>query len=676
MVFTLILLLMILLQSYGHFSTSLLSVLPQSEGKELLKNFDKTQNAKILLLSVKGFDEGALKTLKNLKNRVNALPWVLDINTPRESTLNGQESTDVFACYPLNREKLHSLDVKGELGALYDEMHDSFFPVAVDKNDPFKLLTYPKTYHPTLKEGELTLGDYGYLAYFKLSSKSLETHQKLYKQLHEIVQGHEDVHLFSPLFYYVENSQAIRSDVNHIILLALSILLLLYLFILRDLSLLFNVLATLGSSAMFASILLTEVYDEVSIFVFVFGVSISSIAIDYMFHHYLHGHYAEKKTFNKEVFYGFFTTTLAFFILSFSSFILIKQIALFSIFSLIFSYLIFAFLYPKIQFKTFHSRVNIFHKNIESLNAKVLLFVSLSLILFSLFFIRFDFNVKNLDYDNHSLKQSEAFFNAQMKSPKRVAFAIKAESIDTLITQAQTLQTALPSVQLPLSNYMSKERYSINKNLLSTLDTKRHELEIEAKNLGFKEGYFDNAYRLKREFVPYDIDTLKEKGIDIFKTDGAYFTYGRVEKSDYAALLQYDFTQSLSLKEHFEASLSESMLHLFYLGVLSLAMIILLIYLSARKSFVYALLFLLFPLSMIALYACFVPINILHLFMMFIILAIGIDYAIYMSKKSDRRTKEAIAYSLISTFAGFGVLVFSQISALFSLGIVASIGLL
>ncbi|NOR55887.1 MAG: hypothetical protein GQ531_06735, partial [Sulfurovum sp.] len=42
----------------------------------------------------------------------------------------------------------------------------------------------------------------------------------------------------------------------------------------------------------------------------------------------------------------------------------------------------------------------------------------------------------------------------------------------------------------------------------------------------------------------------------------------------------------------------------------------------------------------------------------------------------DRRTKEAIAYSLISTFAGFGVLVFSQISALFSLGIVASIGLL
>jgi len=140
--------------------------------------------------------------------------------------------------------------------------------------------------------------------------------------------------------------------------------------------------------------------------------------------------------------------------------------------------------------------------------------------------------------------------------------------------------------------------------------------------------------------------------------------------------MQYHFTQSLSVKERFEVALSESMVQLAYLGLLALCMIVLLIYFISKKSFAYALLFLLFPLAMIGLYACFNALNILHLFMMFIILAIGIDYAIYLSRKNDALSKEAISYSLISTFAGFGVLVFSQISALFSLGVVASIGLL
>ena len=89
----------------------------------------------------------------------------------------------------------------------------------------------------------------------------------------------------------------------------------------------------------------------------------------------------------------------------------------------------------------------------------------------------------------------------------------------------------------------------------------------------------------------------------------------------------------------------------------------------------YALLFLLFPIAMVGIYAYFTAINILHIFMLFVILAIGIDYAIYLSKKNDALTKEAISYSLISTFAGFGVLIFSQINALYSMGIVATIGI-
>ena len=61
--------------------------------------------------------------------------------------------------------------------------------------------------------------------------------------------------------------------------------------------------------------------------------------------------------------------------------------------------------------------------------------------------------------------------------------------------------------------------------------------------------------------------------------------------------------------------------------------------------------------------------------MIFVILAIGIDYAIYLSKTNDVLTQKAITYSLISTFAGFGVLIFSQINALHSMGVIATIGI-
>jgi len=103
--------------------------------------------------------------------------------------------------------------------------------------------------------------------------------------------------------------------------------------------------------------------------------------------------------------------------------------------------------------------------------------------------------------------------------------------------------------------------------------------------------------------------------------------------------------------------------------------IVILLYYITKRSMLYAIIFLIFPVAMVSVYAFFTDINILHIFMLFVILSIGIDYAIYLSKKNDNLTKKAISYSLISTFAGFGVLIFSSVNALFSMGIVATIGI-
>lgn len=72
----------------------------------------------------------------------------------------------------------------------------------------------------------------------------------------------------------------------------------------------------------------------------------------------------------------------------------------------------------------------------------------------------------------------------------------------------------------------------------------------------------------------------------------------------------------------------------------------------------------------------FIEFNILHIFMIFILLSFSIDYGIYTSKRLDKKTKEAIIYSLLSTFAGFGVLIFSKINSLKAIGVIATIGII
>ena len=663
------------LQSYTHLSTSLLAILPSGEIKEMLQNFNKTQNSKILLLSVKGFDEKALKKMQRIENQLKELPLVSSKVIKQNTWLYDHREDYKLFIYPINKKKLTQLNVKKELNAFYDEMSSSFFPVRIDKQDPFTLLTYPKRKSLKLKNGYLTLDEYGYLSYFKLQSNTLEDHRKLYDQIYKIVKNDVDIKVFSPIFYYVENSNAIRSDVNKIIVVAMTILLLLYLFILRDIPLLLNALTTLGTSAILAIIFITQLYGEVSIFVFVFGISISSIAIDYMFHHYLHGYYAGKKVFNKEVFYGFLTTVSAFFILSFTSFLLIKQISIFAIVSLLISYLHFAFIYPNIGFRVFKPKMSVLHKSMRLVSAKILLFVSITVIAISSMWIHFDFNLKSLDYDNKALKQTEVFFSKAFERNKSVAFAIKAKTIDELIMYAQKIQHKIPSTQLPMATLVSKSSYEENRVLLASLSDLRNTLKVEAKKIGFKDGYFDNAYALNKKFVSYTLEDLRAYGIEVIKMNNTYITYGRVDKVSYPTVMKYSFAESLSLKERFEASMKSSMSTLVKLGVIALLIIILLLYLIAKEAMGYALLFLLFPMAMVGIYAYFAAINILHIFMLFVILAIGIDYAIYLSKKNDALTKEAISYSLISTFAGFGVLIFSQINALHSMGIVATIGI-
>ncbi len=679
LIFLFSLIFFLLVSKHSNISTSLLSTIPESKNKELIKNFEETKNSKILMLAVKGFDKDSLNKIKEIETKFEKIQYLeLKKETKNSALQKHLEKYQPFL-QELNKDKIESLNIKENLASLYKELTSSFIPIFINKSDPFNLYIKPISSNQTIKikNSHLILEDFGYLSYFNIQSNDLDSYISIYKEVNLILKNYENVVAFSPIFYFVENSIAIKSEANNIISLALIILLALYILILKNINLLINSLVSLATSLMIAITLLTNIYSEVSIFVIVFGICISTIAIDYMFHHYLHNYYEEKLDINKEVFFGFITTISAFIIFSFTDFILIKQLSIFAIISLSISYLHFSFLYPRIKFnkkETFWIKTEF---SLGKINKNHLLIFSLLIILLSSFFVKFDLNLRNLDYENIPLKNKEHFFMDRLSSKKsNINIMIEAKSINELIQRAKKIKDISKFAFIPLSSLVDIKSFEQEKNRLSFLEEFNGLINQEALKIGFRKEYFSSAYNINLEKPIYSLEKIKKYGIEVFKFDGKYITYALVDKNSFQQMSNIPYIKSLSIKELFENTMIDLIDELVILGVLALAIIILLIMIIAKEEKIQAFVFLTFPFAMFLLYGMFYGLNILHIFMMFIILSLSIDYAIYSSKSVGLNTKKAIIYSLLSTFAGFGVLIFTKTNSLFSIGIIATIGIL
>ena len=663
--------------SYRHISTSLLSVLPESRGKEIIRKFEGLHGTKTLLLAVKGFDDTALEKITRIELALKETDFVKPKEMGRNGLLESHRNRYRLYVDGIDAEKLDRVDVSGALSKLYERMTQSFFPITVDRYDPLGIYLKESSFPVKLHNGHAIIKGYGYLSYFDIDSRNLEEHTELYHQIQKILSMYspDELMLFSPIFYYVENAAAIKADANRIVLIAALLLALLYLYMLRNIRLLFHAMTTLAASAAFAVLAVTSLYSEVSIFVIVFGVSISTVSIDYLFHHYFHGYYERKRAFNREVFYGFLTTAGAFAILSFSGFSLIGEISLFSLVSLTFSYLLFAFLYPEIGFKHTGTVSLALPRAKKQISSRGLLLFSLCVIILSPLWLRLDSDIKNLDYQNRALQNKESFFKTHLPQGEMVNILIEADSVDQLICYARETKSAAGFSHIPLSELVDSDTFKKRNKLAAKLKKLKKEISDRAAVLGFRKGYFDDAYQVDLRQPHYTMEDLEKYDMPVLSLSGKMITYATVDKKSLPLLETLPYIKLLSIKTLFEKSMQQNVDRLIMLGIFAIFFIIVMLLAVTKKGVLRALTYLVFPLAVIVIYGILVPLNILHIFMIFIVLSISIDYAIYTTKGVDADTRQSIAFSLMSTFAGFGVLVFSRINALFSIGIVATLGI-
>lgn len=343
------------LKEHLHISTNLASLFAPKEKLQELNIANKLGYSNDILIAVKGFEYSAKTTVRELTKELQKLEQVTSVQSSLAPSLELQLYFKTF--YPLlsdfNHTKQTQLSIHQTLQELYDTQFSIFY-TPINANDPLGLFKLPSTQ-------KLKQGSYGYILRVKTTvstSQILEATQ-LYEVVKSILKPYPNVISFAPFYYTVENSRAIKKDVQLIIVLSTVVLLFIYFILLKNIKLLLHTLITLGSSMLFATLTSTLLFKEFNILSLAFGMSITAVSIDYLLHYYFHHFYSSSKRVEKNVLYGFLTTATAFGLFSFIEIPLIAQISSFTLLSLSFAYLVFTFVFPHLNIPAYQDRKSV-----------------------------------------------------------------------------------------------------------------------------------------------------------------------------------------------------------------------------------------------------------------------------------------------------------------------------
>lgn len=667
-----------------HISTNLLSLFASKQTIEKLTIADNLGYSKEMFIAIKGFDASSKRKVKEISKKLENLQ---DISRVQSTFLPSDEILEYYKKqYPIlatfNNEVQTNSSVNSKLQKLYNAQFTNVFYSPIDKNDPLKLFDFKneKVFMDS-QEGEfIKLGTYGYLikAVTNISPSQMDKAKVLYDEVNLMLSSYKDVIAFAPFFYTVENSQKIKNDVKWIVVLSGIVLLLVYYLLLRNITLLIHTLVALGSSMLFAILTSSVFLDEINALSLAFGMTITAVSIDYLLHYYFHNFYKSTKVLDKNVFYGFLTTVGAFGIFSFIPIPMISQISLFAALSLFFAYILFTFVFPFLKIEECHVQPKSI-QNPKKIPASVFFLLSVLFLSYGLSNIKLDNNIRNLDYQNKKLQESEELFkNAQKKELFPVM--VKATTKDELIEELHKLQDKI-DITFSFADFVPTKKSCLQKiELLNSYDFDRLNklLNEEALKIGYKKDYFEDSYKFINNDLSCEINNLKIfefYNLGVYYDQKNYYTLAFV--NDTKAAQEFKFVESISIKDIFQKSSLEMYSSLILYSFIVVGFILVLLIFFVKHRFLYALNYILFPASLVLfVLSMYYEVNIMHIFSLVILMAIGIDFGIYMSNTSrESTTMLAIKYSLLSTFGAFGVLIFSSIVALNSIGLVVSLGI-
>ncbi len=523
-------------------------------------------------------------------------------------------------------------------------------------------------------------------------------------------------------FHAAETSSKAQRDIQLVAIGSTLGIILLFFIAFRSLSPLLLSLSSIAFGCLAAAILTHAYFGYLHIFTLVFGASLIGITVDYSLHFFVHFYGAQPPqpalhALNRilpEIATGLATSVTGFACLLFSSLPNLQQIALFSITGLTSAWLIVVVLYPKMQkpntspyafrfVSTLAGAPSVFFQRIK--NSIALSFSLAALFALAIFIAnntQWSSDVRMLNASSDTLlSEEEKTRNLMSLTAANQFILVTGTSAEEILIHEEQLKDALEALidkgmlgaYSALSNYIpSKQRQKENQTLIEKHLILSGVIDRYMQTVGLSEdaknGYHKHflSQRSKQidihDWLAYAPPNLHMQWLGkLGDTYGSMITLHDIHDASAIAktISPIPFATFVDTVDKLSLNLSAQRTQASYFLFIAYAAIALIIFLRYRqvarlKMLVVPLLSTALTLSALTLSG--VAITIFHVFGLFLILGLGMDYSIFITdaKANNICSPVAIFLSAITSALSFGLLTFSSIPMIQAFGVTILLG--
>ena len=399
------------------------------------------------------------------------------------------------------------------------------------------------------------------------------------------------------------------------------------------------------------------------ILVFVFGTSLIGLGIDYTFHIINIGNKDDTKLVQQNILYSLLTTIICFAPLMFSSVLLLRQISVFTIVGLVAIYLF---------IKLFVScRVNgPKRKFVRPLNKKIGIWITAGLVLGTVFvcrFARFENDMSAIYKPTADLAISEQKIAGLNQSDKSAMMVVRGDNIQSVLETEEEIRDSGVDF-FGLSSFVpSTRRQMENMKMVKKL------YATQAKNIR-------NIMELKTlpRFEECDLISPEDIGDRVknflFEKDGFVYSVGFMSAD---AVIENPNVRIIVPAKQIQSQMTKYSHEVYrLLWLCGVILVVGLVAVYRGRAFRYLLPPLLGAGCAIAILTAFgMPITFFHLLGLFIVVGLGLDYAIFHINAGHGGEMWPVFYSFLTSFIGFGLLAFTSFSIVSAMGLTLAIGI-
>lgn len=540
------------------------------------------------------------------------------------------------------------------------------------------------------------------------NSKGIKTFFKVCDQVQE-------KHLESQIVYSgialhsCESAANSQREITFITVFSIAAILVLFMILCRNLSILKLFLLSLVLSLTSAVAVLLIFFRSLHVMTLIFGTTLIGTCIDYSIHYYVRyanraegeDGYAVRSKLLKSLSIGFGSTILCYLLLLFSPYPILRQIAVFSAAGLLSSYLTTLFLYPAmirpkmVNVKAYLAKPDHGFRMPNSL-IYIIAAASTVLLAFSIPRLEIKNNIADLYTPSDRLLQCE-IKASEVLGYESATYAIVAEptaeqalettsrlcsELDTMIEEGKLEGYVSSSLFVP-SKAQQERSLEAARSLLPYLDEMCDILGIEE---AAKEGYkakLEEGRTISIDDLPQSIRQMIAN-VSIGEVNGSFcevIILRNVSDNESIASLMGSCTNAHYFQTAVDVSTQLDELTRIIMVLFSIAFVMILVLLmimfGLRKGFRMALA----PYSMLVVTICAswifgLKIDFFYAVGMVLVVGLGLDYIVFACEGGRGSSRKAILMSFITTELSFGTLLFSSFKPVHIFGLSVFSGIL